>query len=230
MLGLVTASLAKRPEDRPPASQLVRELLPGEHRLPSQETIRQLPDTDVGPPVPPSPARRRRGLAVAVVAILVAAAVAAFVLSRPGSPKAVVLTATTTAVSATTSTTVSLAALGQQYLSIIGPANDAFFKFTMDLDALPRTATGADVARLAAPALAATRTVIQALLRVSWPEPVRTDVRALVAADSQLITDLTNSDLQTRADATRQFTQDIGKTELAGSTVRADLSLPPPKA
>jgi hypothetical protein len=82
---------------------------------------------------------------------------------------------------------------------------------------------------LAVPGEVATNTAIQSLLRIAWPEPARTDVRALVAADSQLVTDLENADLLSFADATMQIEQDLGKTRLAGSTVRADLGLPPPK-
>ena len=126
--------------------------------------------------------------------------------------------------------TVAAPDYAQQYLRIITPANVALAVAKPKLDALPPSATGADVAKILAPYLAASQAMDEALLRAPWPANVLPDIRALVTADKVLEAQLQSADAQTAlslAGWENTLAQDMGALNAAVSVVRADQGLPP---
>ena len=118
----------------------------------------------------------------------------------------------------------------QQYLQIVTPANAALAVAKPKLNTLPASATGADVARILAPYLAASQAMDEALLRAPWPANVLPDVRALVTADKVLEAQLETAGAQTAlslAGWENTLAQDMGALNAAVAVVRADLGLPP---
>lgn len=117
----------------------------------------------------------------------------------------------------------------KQYLAIIAPANQAIDVFEAGLKALPSSATTATYVKITAPLAAAFSTVDQKLLRDSWPANARTDIRALMVADSVVIADLGRA--ATMKPVTfnaweRQLSKDLGKILPQAELVRTDLGLP----
>jgi hypothetical protein len=113
-----------------------------------------------------------------------------------------------------------------QYLRIVGPANTALAAFGKAAQALPAGATAADVARLAAPALADAQTADNKLLRAVWPVSAQADIKALVTADAGLIAALQDTSASAQ-DYLTGVSQAGAKAGAAANIVRADLGLPP---
>jgi len=146
------------------------------------------------------------------------------------SHPAAVSVAATTVAAATTTTTVAPVDYKQQYLAIVTPANNVDAAFASEAKALPSSATGPEVAKLAAPVIAADEAAIQKLLRVPWPANVLNDMKAFTVAVSTLDADLANVATQnalTISSWGNQFTTDEGKLVGQKNIVRADLGLPP---
>jgi hypothetical protein len=128
-------------------------------------------------------------------------------------------------------TTPNLHELRQTYLRLVKPANealDAFQKKAAQWD--KNNTTPAQAARDAAPLIAASQKLDNALLRVDWPPSTEADMKALVRAHGAVIGDLQglgSLDLLSKGSWTNQFLQDYGKMQAAVSIVRADLGLPP---
>jgi hypothetical protein len=127
-----------------------------------------------------------------------------------------------------TTTTGAPGDLGQQYLAIRTPVSTTSFTFNQQLSALGDSATGADLARIAAPVIAALNEADQALQRVAWPGRVRADISALVADDAVFVADLSAAGSQTPQTIGSWKTQlfaDVKRDNLAASKVAADLGL-----
>ncbi len=139
-------------------------------------------------------------------------------------------TTATTVAPTTTTTGVALVDYKQQYLTIVTPANHADAAFVNEVQALPSYATGPDVAKLAAPAIAADEKAIQKLLRVSWPANVLDDMKTFTVAVVTLDADLANVATQnalTISSWSNQFAADEGKLVGQKNIGGADLGLPP---
>jgi hypothetical protein len=106
-----------------------------------------------------------------------------------------------------------------QYLAIVKPGNDAFAVF----NALPSSATDAEVGAAAAKVVPVEQSAEAALLRAQWPPNVAADIKALVTSYGPLFGDL--SDLT--ASNVDQMNRDAGAANAAANIVRADLGLPP---
>jgi predicted RNA-binding Zn ribbon-like protein len=120
--------------------------------------------------------------------------------------------------------------LGQTYLSIVKPANDAIDRFEAKAKSWDDNATGEQAAKDAAPAVAAIREADNKLLRVAWPASTAADVKELVRAHGSMTGDLDGLEGVNALSAgawTTQLTQDAGKASAAANIVRADLGLPP---
>lgn len=139
---------------------------------------------------------------------------------------------TTTSPPATTPTATTapdLDALGQQYLKIVGPANQAVDDFNKKTTTYTDNTTAEEVARDAAPLADALDKASNDLLQVDWPASVQQDVKEMVKAYGALSGDLRSVGNQTIfsvANWTTQLAQDGGRARAAANIVRADLGLP----
>ncbi len=129
----------------------------------------------------------------------------------------------------TTSTTVSLADLGKQYDAAVGPINAAVATFNSKYSKLGPSATAAAVADIAEPLAKAFEAADQALLRIPWPDRLRQEATAIVAADGIATTDLNGVRAQKAFSVStfiQQFAHDLGRGHAAVRVLRADLGLP----
>jgi hypothetical protein len=113
---------------------------------------------------------------------------------------------------------------GAQYLHIIAPANTALTRFQDKLSSLGNEPARSDVAKAATPLISAIHAVDQDLERAPWPPAVETDIKAEVAADSAIRTDLSAAGTQPTWQG--QLHADESKASGDARTVRADLHLP----
>jgi hypothetical protein len=119
---------------------------------------------------------------------------------------------------------------GHQYEQLVATANAAGSKFNAEVKALPGSATGPDVAKIAEPVAAAIDAADQVLLRARWPATAIPGVRALVVADAVVIIDLRNlsaKDSQSIGAWGNQLAADFGNMKGQVDVVRADLARPP---
>ena len=130
----------------------------------------------------------------------------------------------------TTSGTSSRDELGQKYLEIVAPGNQAIETFKQKTDAYSDSTTADQVAADAAPVVSAIDEVDNALLRVDWPATIATDVKALVTADGALKGDLNSvgslNALSISAWSASSHKTPVEKAQLQ-NIVRADLGLTP---
>jgi hypothetical protein len=146
--------------------------------------------------------------------------------ASPASP------VTTTHHDMTTQSAPSKQELAQEYLRIVAPANAALDTFNKKESSYDKNTTTQQVATDLAPVIAAYQEADNALLRVSWPSSIATDVKAMVTADGALIGDLqatTVQDVLSSGSWATQVSQDGGKSVAAANIVRADLGLAPVK-
>jgi hypothetical protein len=154
--------------------------------------------------------------------------------SKPNAAATATTSATTPATAATTTATTAASAIdyGNQYLSIVAPDGAAITAFDTALKALGNNPTGADVARVAAPLIAAANATDEALQQDQWPPNVQADIKALVHANSAFVDDLDTADTinqQNFSGWAGQLISDGAAQMAASSNVRADLGLPPPQ-
>jgi hypothetical protein len=119
----------------------------------------------------------------------------------------------------------------QIYLRITDPANAAADRFEKNRAAYTDETTVAEIAADVKPLAEEYEKADNALLRVSWPPTVAADIKALVAANVPLISDMTSlgdQDALALSTWSNQVRQDIAKAHAAAMIVRADLGLPPP--
>jgi hypothetical protein len=159
---------------------------------------------------------------------------AVLVVAACGGGNSAAPNTTTTKPAATTTATTApdLDALGQQYLTIIGPANQAVNEFNKKTTTYTDNTTAEEVARDAAPLADAIDKASNDLLQVDWPASIQQDIKELVKAYGALSGDLRSVGNQTIfsiANWTTQFAQDGGRARAAANIVRADLGLPPVK-
>jgi hypothetical protein len=169
-----------------------------------------------------------RGLRVAAVCAML------LLLSSCGISGRTAKTAPTSQRTTVASTSPTTAAAnvdyGKQYLAIVAPANAQLATFTRKVAALPVSATGADVQKLALPLIDAIRAANKKLLRASWPAGAMSDIHALVAGDNVVIGDLQSVVGKAAASLPaweKQLGADGEKINGLVSIVRADLGLPP---
>jgi hypothetical protein len=116
------------------------------------------------------------------------------------------------------------------YLAIIEPANAELSRFGAKAKGWTSQTTGAQAASDAQPAIAAVREAVNELLRVNWPAPTATDIRAQARAFGALTGDLAALVGVTPLSSgswVNQYAQDAGSASTASDIVRADLGLPP---
>jgi hypothetical protein len=128
---------------------------------------------------------------------------------------------------------------GQQYLQIMGPANQAAQRFNEKASTYTDNTTASEEARDAAPLADAIYTVYNDLLVVDWRSrglsprpPARTqqDVKQLVRACGALSTDLRLVGSQASFSIAKSMTrlaQDRARVRATANIVRADLGLSP---
>jgi hypothetical protein len=147
---------------------------------------------------------------------------------------AVVILITCACGGGTTRTAVSptpdLSAVSNRYQALVEQLGTAAAAFNDGMEALPSTATAADVAAIASPYAAALHTYDGDLLRLAVPASVATNVQSLVTADVALEKDLDGE--ATAAGFTlviwsQQITPDANRVVAASNVVRADLGLKP---
>ena len=159
---------------------------------------------------------------------------AAGVAGCGGSKKAETSTPATIAVSSGPTRTTKTARVphkfARTYLAIVAPANAAHAGLVEKSKSYGSNTTKAEVVADLAPVIAAYEAADKALLRVRWPQSVRRDVSALVAADRVLLRDLRAADHQTAQSSgawTARVARDGEKSNAAADAVRAALGLPP---
>jgi hypothetical protein len=171
-------------------------------------------------------ARQPVRIAVFAAAIVVGMALPACGPSKSAAPGTTTAAPATTAATSSSTAAASISALAERFVTLGRPLQAALDTFTNGVAALGDNPRAADVAGLAAPAIAALNSFDEALLREPWPPNVKTDVDALVTADRTLESDL--GAVGSPASAwVNQFGSDEGKLSAAFSIVRADLGLPP---
>lgn len=173
-------------------------------------------------------ARATRPIAALLATFLVGACSSARPMTKPVSPAS---SGTVSTGAPTTTTTVS--PLASRYLQILGPADAAAGQFFAALKALPTTATGAAVQKIATPAADAIDIADRQLLKVAWPGNVGRDIHALVTADEHLVGDLRDVGSQTTPASgpwRTHFENDVNAISKCVNAVHADLQTPnPPK-
>jgi hypothetical protein len=140
-----------------------------------------------------------------------------------GTPK---VTPTAAVSTGAASTTTAASEFATRYLQILGPADVASGKFFAALKKLPSNATGADAQKIATPAADAIYAADQRLLAVTWPANIAGEVKKLVLADAQLVSDLRDVGKQphvTSGTWKPQFESDVAKVNNQVSVVVADL-------
>ena len=130
------------------------------------------------------------------------------------SPPTTVATTTTTTAAPTTTTTTkpsgpTRAQLAAKFLALVAPVNAA-------MDKLPTNITNTSQLQ---PMVGPLTTFNNAVLRIGLTGQAATDVRALVTADTTVLTDIATSD---GTDVTR----DLGAMQAVDNALRADLGLP----
>lgn len=164
----------------------------------------------------------RRLLVVALV--LLAGCSTATRTATPVTPSA-----TLTTVSATT-TTVDYPALQRQYLAAVAPAQSALAAFQAADAKLPDTATGPQLAAVAAPLADALDRSSAALLAIQAPPAVTTDIRALATGYAVVEGDLrgfVGMNALNSGTLLSAFAGDVVRERPLANIVRADLHLPP---
>lgn len=162
-----------------------------------------------------------RASGLLVVIILLAACGASKAAPAPAAPVASVSSGHDT-----TTTSTPAVNYGQQYLAIVGPANAAG-----NAAVIPDNPTGARLAQVFAPVIAAYQKADDALLRAQWPAGAQADIKAMVTADGAVIGDMNAAAGQNALSAASwetQLSSDGAKAKAAANVVRADLGLPPP--
>jgi hypothetical protein len=121
--------------------------------------------------------------------------------------------------------------LAQTYLSILGPVYDERDRFIGKASRWDTNTTADDIAKDAAPMIAAMRKADDKLLGVHWPPDTAADVKELVQAEEAAGRDLGAvadvTDEQSTADWFQHYQEDGAKVSAATDVVRADLGLPP---
>ena len=129
-----------------------------------------------------------------------------------------------------TSPTPGLQALAQQYQALVEQLGTAAAAFNDRMEALPPTATAADVAAVSSPYAAALHTYDSGLLRLPFPPSKVSDVQQLVRADAALEDDLNGVAAIagfTIPTWSQQITPDANRVVAASNIIRADLGLKP---
>ena len=149
----------------------------------------------------------------------VATAFAAFVgVHHPGTTRSAL------------SPTPALSAVSNRYQALFEQLATAGVAFNEGMEALPSTATAADVAAIASPYAAALHTYDGDLLRLAVPASLAANVQTLVTADAALEKDLDGAATVagfTVAIWSQQITPDANRVVAASNVVRADLGLKP---
>jgi phosphoenolpyruvate carboxylase len=134
----------------------------------------------------------------------------------------------------TTRTTLSpkpdLSAVSNQYQALVEQLGTAAAAFNDGMEALPSTATAANVTAIASPYAAALHTYDGDLLRLAVPAPMTTNIQTLVNADAVLEKDLDGAATVTgftMATWAQQITPDANRVVTASNVVRAELGLKP---
>jgi hypothetical protein len=165
--------------------------------------------------------------------LLAALALAAtFVVAGCGGSNSSAPVSTRTVSAPATTAKPDLHALGQQYLTIIGPSNAEVDKFNKKVDTYTDNTTAEQIARDAEPLAASLDKASNELLQVDWPAPVKQDVKAMVTAYGALSGDLRSvgdQNIFSIANWSTQVAQDAGRAKAAANIVRSDLDLPPVK-
>ncbi|HEY5246003.1 MAG TPA: hypothetical protein VIJ60_10065 [Acidimicrobiales bacterium] len=128
------------------------------------------------------------------------------------------------------SSAAALKAAGSYYLAAVTPVNVAFTQLSKAATADGSSATAAELATQAAPALAALTTCDGKLADYTWPKVAEADIKALladggaVAGALQSVAGITALDASSWETSFDQATQVLGN---AANVVRHDLGLPP---
>ena len=126
-------------------------------------------------------------------------------------------------------TTSAVSPFANLYAQILGPADAATGAFFTALEALPKTATGADALKPASRAANAIDAADRGLRGVSWPANVSGDIHALVTANARLVADLRGVGTQPRMSSgpwRTRFEGDVRQISQYVSALRTDLNTP----
>lgn len=115
------------------------------------------------------------------------------------------------------------------YANAVAPADAAITTFNAQAKALANSANVADLAKIAKPLAYTLERVDRTLLGITWPAKLKNDIRAVVAADSAIVTDLrvvSNQTARSISTLKKQFLGDLSKLALKVSIVVNELASP----
>jgi hypothetical protein len=122
----------------------------------------------------------------------------------------------------------AVSAAGQQYLDIVGPANDAIRAQVTKIQALPNSATAAELKAITDPWADAIEKTCDELGKVKWPDKAAADMKKLIAAwtvaAKQVRSGPTIDPSGWQAWASTVSDASVAASQIA-ATVRADLGL-----
>ena len=150
-----------------------------------------------------------------------------------GSGSTATSTAPTTVAPTSTVASSADSSAGQRYLDIVGPANDTIRAQVTRIQALPNTATPAQLQDITDPWALAIEQTCDALEKASWPAAVQADMVKLIAAWRATAADVRKGPTLPASDwgswAQTVQTDSVSASQLA-TTVRKGLGLAPTEA
>ncbi|HEX3426804.1 MAG TPA: hypothetical protein VHT30_11775 [Acidimicrobiales bacterium] len=135
-----------------------------------------------------------------------------------------------TTVAPVTSTTVSTAVAGQEYLAAANTANAALAAMVAKLETLGNAPQASQLAAAFQPGIAAMMTYQTALTNIAWPANAESDAHAVVQAVAGLVGVLQTAAQQnvfSAASFETQLTSSSNQVKAAVGLLRRDLGLPP---
>lgn len=168
---------------------------------------------------------------VSVAAVVIAAFGITACSSGSAAKPPVVTTSTpgSNPVVSTTTATLSIAQYAAKYEAIVAPANTAMTTMQGQANALPSSATAAQLTSIVAPVIVAANSAVSQLAAIQWPGQAEMDIRTLITDDGNFVGDLTaleSANALTASSVETKMSEDNTAAHTAADLVHADLGIP----